>query len=89
MKRVADRSVKFGTHRGTARYFAIAIAALALLFVISFSVGRYPVSVNELLRDSGWRQNHSEVLACERWKPVGISQDSDHAGRPRNPNLRR
>ena len=32
------------------RYFAIAIAALALLFVISFSVGRYPVSVNELLR---------------------------------------
>jgi iron complex transport system permease protein len=50
MKRVADRSVKFGTHRGTARYFAIAIAALALLFVISFSVGRYPVSVNELLR---------------------------------------
>ena len=50
MKRVTDRSVKRGVHRGTVRYFAIAIAALALLFVISFSVGRYPVSVNELLR---------------------------------------
>jgi iron complex transport system permease protein len=50
MKRVADRSVKPDVHRETVRYFAIAIAALALLFMISFSVGRYPVSVNELLR---------------------------------------
>ena len=50
MKRVTDRPVKRGVHPSTARYFAIAVAALALLFVISFSVGRYPVSANELLR---------------------------------------
>jgi iron complex transport system permease protein len=50
MKRVTDRPVKRGVHRGSARYFALAVAALALLLVISFSVGRYPVSANELLR---------------------------------------
>ena len=50
MKRDTEPSVKPGVHRGTARYFAIAVGALALLFVISFSVGRYPVSVSELLR---------------------------------------
>jgi iron complex transport system permease protein len=50
MKRVTDRPVKRGVHPSTARYFAIAVATLALLFVISFSVGRYPVSANELLR---------------------------------------
>jgi iron complex transport system permease protein len=44
MKRVAQ------PRPGTARYFAIAVAALALLIVISFSVGRYPVSGNDLLR---------------------------------------
>ena len=50
MKRVTDRPVKRGVHPSTARYFAVAVAALALLLVISFSVGRYPVSANELLR---------------------------------------
>jgi iron complex transport system permease protein len=37
-------------HRGTAGYFAVAFAVLALLLVISFSVGKYSVSVSELLR---------------------------------------
>jgi len=43
------RSVKPGAGRGTGPFFTIAIAALLLLVVISFSVGRYPVSVSELL----------------------------------------
>jgi phage shock protein PspC (stress-responsive transcriptional regulator) len=35
MKRVSDQSGKRGIHRGTARYFVIAVTALVLLFVIS------------------------------------------------------
>jgi iron complex transport system permease protein len=50
MTQVLDRSGKPVVRRGSTRYFAIAVAALALLLVISFSVGRYPVSANELLR---------------------------------------
>ena len=50
MNPVIDHSVKRGAHRATARYFAVAIAALALLVLISFSVGKYPVSVSGLLR---------------------------------------
>src|SRR5215470_2295406 len=37
------------SYRETAVYFAVAFAVLALLLVISFSVGKYPVSVSELL----------------------------------------
>ena len=48
MQQLAHRLVK--PRRGTARYFVIAVAALALLFVISFSVGRYPVTMIELWR---------------------------------------
>ena len=46
MQQLAHRLVK--PRRRTARYFVIAVAALALLFVISFSVGRYPVTMSEL-----------------------------------------
>ena len=38
-----------GVQRGGAVFFVICLAALALLVVISFAVGRYPVSVSELL----------------------------------------
>ncbi len=48
MQQLAHRLVK--PRRRTARYFVIAVAALALLFVISFSVGRYPVTMSELWR---------------------------------------
>ena len=48
MQQLAHPLVK--PRRRTARYFVIAVAALALLFVISFSVGRYPVTMNELWR---------------------------------------
>ncbi len=50
MARATDRSVKPAVRRSSARYFALAVTALALLVMISFSVGRYPVSANELLR---------------------------------------
>ena len=52
-------------HRGTGRYFALAVAALALLLVISFSVGRYPVSANELLRLL-WFKVSGRRVVCPR-----------------------
>ncbi len=48
MQQLAHRLAK--PRPRTAHYFVIAVAALALLFVISFSVGRYPVTMIELWR---------------------------------------
>jgi iron complex transport system permease protein len=46
--RVSDGSTRLRTK--PALGFVLAAAALGLLFVISFSVGRYPIDINELLR---------------------------------------
>jgi len=48
MNQIADRSVTSNAGRKAALGFGFAIMALGALILISFSVGRYPVSLNEL-----------------------------------------
>src|SRR5262250_2804843 len=48
MNQIADRSVRSSIGRKAALGFSFAIMALGALILISFSVGRYPVSLNEL-----------------------------------------
>jgi iron complex transport system permease protein len=49
MKRGANTSVRFATRRREALGFGVSAALLVVLFLISFSVGRFPVAVGDLI----------------------------------------